>query len=150
MAERIQAKVAQILTARDLVLNKGSTEGVRDGMRFAVLYRKGADVKDPDTGEVLGSVDLPKTFVKVVAVKEHLCVARTFREFRSRGSSVWSVLAASTALSGAAPKTRVETLKTDEARLKDDLDEQESYVKIGDPAIQMLDEEFIGAADEAG
>jgi hypothetical protein len=146
VAERIQAKVAQILTARDLVLNKGSSEGVTVGMRFAVLNRKGADVKDPDTGEVLGSVELPKTFVKVVAVKEHLCIARTFREFKSGGGPLWSLMAA-TSLSAAPPQTRVETLKTDEARLKDELDEKESYVKIGDPAVQMLGEEFTGAAD---
>ena len=143
--ERIEAKVAEILTARDLVLNRGAMDGVAIGMRFAILNRKGADVKDPDTGEVLGSVELPKTFVKVVAVKDRLSIARTFREFKSGGGALWPMLAAS--MSASPPQTRVETLKTDEARLKDELDEKESYVKIGDIAVQMLSEEFTGAAE---
>lgn len=146
MNERIEAKVAQILTARDLVLNKGSIDGVDVGMRFAILNRKGAAVKDPDTGEVLGSVELPKTFVKVVAVKERLSIARTFREFRTGAGALWSIMAATASVTSA-PQTRIETLKTDEARLKDELEEEESYVKIGDPAVQMLGEEFTGAAD---
>lgn len=146
MSERIQAKVAQILTARDLVLNKGFDDGVSVGMRFAILNRKGADVKDPDTGDVLGSVELPKTFVKVVAVKERLSIARTFREFQQGGGALWGLVATSASLS-APPRTTVETLKTDEARLRDELDEKESYVKIGDPAVQMVSEEFTGAAD---
>lgn len=145
MSERIEAKVAQIMTARDLVLNKGSDDGVTVGMRFAILNRKGADIKDPDTGEVLGSVELPKTFVKVVSTKPRLCIARTFRQFRISGGALWAM----SALGGltSPPRTNVETLKTDEARLQDELDERESFVKIGDPAVQMVGEEFSGAAD---
>ena len=147
MAEPIHAKVAEILAVRDLVLNKGSDHGVEVGMRFAVLNRKGADVKDPDTGEVLGSVELPKTFVKVVAVKERLCIARTFREFTTGGGPLWSVMNQNFLGLSSPPSKQFETLKTDEARLKDELDEEESYVKIGDPAVQMFGEEFTGAAD---
>lgn len=146
MSERIEARVAQMLTARDLVLNKGSNDGVSVGMRFAILNRKGADVRDPDTGDILGSVELPKTFVKVVAVKERLCIARTFREFERGGGALWALLASSSSLTSP-PHTSVETLKTDEARLREELDEKESYLKIGDPAVQMLGEEFTGAAD---
>lgn len=145
MSERIEAMVAQIMNARDLVLNKGSEDGVDVGMRFAILNRKGADIKDPETDEVLGSVELPKTFVKVVSTKPRLSIARTFREFRVPGGSLWPM----SALSGLTnpPRTKVETLMTDEARLQDELDEHESFVKIGDPAVQMVGEEFSGAAD---
>lgn len=143
--QRIEARVAQVMTARDLVLNKGSEDGVTVGMRFAILNRKGADIRDPDTDEILGSVELPKTFVKVVSTKPRLSIARTFREFKVPGGSLWAM----SAFSGLAnpPRTEVETLKTDEARLQDELDEHESYVKIGDPAVQMVGEEFSGAAD---
>ena len=145
MAERVEAKVAQILTSRDLVLNKGKRDQVSVGMRFAILNRKGSDVKDPDTGEVLGSVELPKTFVKVVSVQDRICVARTFREFTTQAGPLWAAFG--TSLSAAPPRTTVETLKTNESRLKDELDESGSYVKIGDLAVQMLQEEFTGAAD---
>jgi hypothetical protein len=145
MSERIEAKVAQIMSARDLVLNKGSDDGVAIGMRFAILNRKGADIRDPDTDEVLGSVELPKTFVKIVSTKPRLSIARTFREFRVSGGPLWGMGALSHLADP--PSRRVETLKTDEARLQDELDEHESFVKIGDPAVQMVGEEFSGAAD---
>lgn len=145
MAERITASVARVLTLRDLVLNKGSDDGVIEGMKFAILNSKGADVTDPDTGEVLGSVALPKTFVKVVSVQPRLCVARTFREFKTAGGPLWSAVYSGLGGLSAPPKAEIETLKTDESRLKDELDESESYVKTGDPAVEMLDEEFTGA-----
>jgi predicted solute-binding protein len=40
-----------------------------------------------------------------------------------------------------------ETLKTDERRLQDELSEHESFVKIGDPALQMVGDDFAGALD---
>ncbi len=140
MPDKIEAKVAQILTARDLVLNKGSVDGVQVGMRFAILNRKGADIRDPDTHEILGSVELPKTFVKVVSVKDRLAIARTFRELRTGSGAFWALAALS-----AASRVGPETLKTDEPLVQDELDEAESYVKLGDPAVQMLGEEFPGA-----
>jgi hypothetical protein len=114
MTDRIEGRVAQILTARELVINRGSAEGVEVGMRFAVLNRRGTDIKDPDTGEPLGSVEIEKVLVKVVRVDEHLSVTRTFRTYRVGGSALWALAA----LQGSPPQTVYETLKTDERRLK--------------------------------
>lgn len=130
--------MAEILTGTELVLNRGSDDGVQVGMRFAILNRKGAAIMDPDTGEALGSVDLEKTVVKVVRVDPRLSVARTFRTYRSGGQ----LAGASFARMFEPSVVRVETLRTDERKLKDELDESESYVKIGDPAVQVVGEEF--------
>jgi hypothetical protein len=138
MTDRIEGRVAQILTARELVINRGSAEGVGVGMRFAVLNRHGTDIKDPDTGEVIGSIEIEKVLVKVVRVDEHLSVARTFRTYSVGGGGLWAL----SALQGSPPRTVYETLRTDERRLKDELDEKESYVKIGDPVVQVIGEEF--------
>jgi len=75
----IEAKVAAVLGKMDLVLNKGAADGVQVGMRFAVLDRIGIEIIDPDSHEVIGSLDVEKTVVKVVRVKDRLAVARTFR-----------------------------------------------------------------------
>src|ERR1700729_3501918 len=81
--ERIRGKVAAILSKREVVLNVGSEDGIEIGTKFVILNSKGVDVTDPDTGEVLGTVEVPKTVVKVVRVDNpHLCVARTFRTVR--------------------------------------------------------------------
>lgn len=133
----IRAKVAKIIDARTLVLNKGSADGVEIGMRFAILNRNGAEILDPDTGEVLGAVDVDKTVVKVADVQERVSVARTYRKTPGSGLSV---------LAGMSRAERVETLKTEEATYKQEMSESESLVKVGDEAVQFTGEEF-GVAD---
>ncbi|NCT90137.1 hypothetical protein GXB85_04100 [Cellulomonas sp. APG4] len=143
---RIEAKVARILTARELVLNRGSDAGVEVGMRFAILNRRGNEIIDPETKEVLGSVELPKTFVKVISVDARLCVARTFREFYHPGQrgALDFTSSLSTLMASIPERTEVETLKTDETRMKDEMDEADSFVKTGDPAVQVIGNEYAG------
>jgi hypothetical protein len=148
MADRIRATVAQILTVRELVLNKGAADGVELGMRFAVLNKRGADIVDPETGQPLGSVELPKVQVKVIRLYDHLSVARTFRVFTTRAGPMYAANLLS--VFGAPPTSRVETFRTDEHRLQDELDEKESFVKIGDPAVQVVGDEFGDDADLRG
>lgn len=138
--ERVEAKVARILNARTLVINKGQSAGVEVGMQFAVLNRQGADIKDPETDEVIGSVELPKVIVKVVQVQESMAVASTFREFRRAGLA--DLVRFSDQIVGG---TLVETLRTDERRLdQEELNETESYVRAGDTAVQVVGDEFAG------
>lgn len=137
--QRIKGKVARILTVRELVLNRGAEDGVQVGMRFVVLNNKGNEITDPDTKVVLGSVELPKTFVKVISVETKLAVARTFREFVTPAvkgvNELYNVFGG---LAGRPEQRRIETLRTDESRLKDELNEEDSYVNTGDPVIQIL------------
>lgn len=124
----ITAKVAQILNATDLALNKGEEDGVEVGMKFAVLDPVGRDIKDPDTGEVLDSINIAKTVLKVVQVSARLAVARTFR---SKSTGFLGSFEALTT-------HRSETLRSDERRLQQQLSAKESYVKIGDAAVQYV------------
>ncbi|RFA11986.1 hypothetical protein B7R21_11675 [Subtercola boreus] len=137
--DRIEGKVAQILTEQDLVINRGSLQGVRIGMRFAILSPRGADIKDPDTGEILDSVELAKTFVKIVDVKPKVAVGRTFRTIKSRGTSISAL-----GFAFGTGEDRQETLRTSERRLQQDLSPSDSYVKIGDPAVQVIGDSFAG------
>ncbi len=136
----IEAKVAALLSAQDLAINKGSDDGVHVGMRFAILNEKGADIKDPDTGNPLGSVELAKTLVKIVSVEPKLSVGRTFRTVT--GTS----FARMAGLIGGVDK--VETLRSDASRLQDELHEADSYIKIGDVAKQYKGEEYGGLVYE--
>lgn len=138
---RIEARVARILSIRELVLNKGSNDGILVGMRFAILNSKGADITDPESGEVLGSVEVEKTLVKVVRVYERLSVARTFRTFHTPAGPWYNSLNVIGSMAKP-PTTVVEDLKTDEQRLMDELDEEESYVKVGDLAVQISGDEY--------
>lgn len=146
----IRGKVARILNSRDLAINVGSKDGVVVGMHFDVLDPKGEDIKDPDTGEVLGSVERPKVRVQVVKVQERLSVASTYKKRQVNVGGQGAGLSGGFAEFFLPPKlvTKYETLKTTE-RTWEDLEESESYVKIGDPVVQVVSEVEVGEAESA-
>jgi hypothetical protein len=72
----VEGKVAKILGNSEIVLNRGSADGVRAGMIFEVFAPDGEEVWDPDTGETLGTVEDVKAQAEVTEVKERLAVAR--------------------------------------------------------------------------
>lgn len=79
--EAIRGKVARILNSRELAINVGAADGVKVGMYFDVLDPKGEDIKDPDSGEVLGSLERPKVRVKLrrfrTTCRSHLLIRPT-------------------------------------------------------------------------
>ncbi len=81
MTEPIRGKVAQVLSSHDIALNVGSANGVAVGMDFDVIEQ--AEIKDPDTEEMLGLIELPKVRVRVTDVQERLAVASTYRETKT-------------------------------------------------------------------
>lgn len=134
----ITGYVAKILNSRQLVINKGKVNGVKKGMIFKVLDTKGENIKDPESGKILGSIERPKVSLRIIQVKSKIAVAETFKskEVNVGGEGV--------ALTGFAkmfepPKyiKQFETLKTNE-RTWEDLDESQSYVKSGDPVKQEI------------
>lgn len=143
--EPIEGLVAQILNARELVINRGSTHGVRPDMIFEVLADEADDIVDPETGESLGSVDRPKVPVRVIQVKDRLAVARTFRSREKNVGGAGGVgLGGLPALQSFnrmfdPPRfVRVyDTFKSDHATWEN-IEEEDSYVKIGDRVRQSL------------
>lgn len=96
----------------------------------------------PDTKEILGSVDRPKVRVKVTKVQARLSVASTFRKEKINIGGTGEGHFGSIGLLAQRlmpPKyvTKYQTLKTDEVTWED-LDEEQSYVKSGDPVVQVL------------
>lgn len=132
----IRGKVARVLNAREVAINKGQQDGVEVGMIFKILSTKGLSITDPETGEPLGSVDLEKVKVKVTIVQELIAVASTYKTRRinvgGSGFAVGSIFDP--------PKweTRVETLKIDEAAIEE-LDEADAFVRTGDPVVQHIE-----------
>lgn len=131
----IEGLVADVLTDRELVINRGTKQGVEIGMRFRILANRGTDIKDPENGQVLGTVEVLKTVVKIVEVKENLSVGRTFRTLKESGGA----LATQSAIANLfkLPATHVETLEKGGRFSKTELSPDDSYVKIGDRAIQF-------------
>jgi hypothetical protein len=137
---RIEGKVARVLNRQELVMNVGEKDGVKRGMTFAVLNPKGVDIVDPDSKDKLGSVEIPKVMLKVARVQPRLSVARTFRTTRKNvGGSVGLGL---DLFRGPEWVEETETLRLEDKPYVEELSEEESYVKIGDPVVQVLGDEF--------
>jgi hypothetical protein len=139
MSNSIAGKVARILNSRELAINKGSIDGVKIGMLFDVLDPKGEDIIDPVSLEILGSIERPKVRVKIIKVQERLSVASTYK---SREINVGGYAQDISRLSDLfkPPKyvKKFETLKTEETTWED-LEEQDSYVKTGDPVVLVIE-----------
>ena len=67
------ARVAQVINPIQLVINRGSIHDVKLGQRM-LIYRKGdQEIKDPESGESLGYLELVKGTGQVIHVQEKIC-----------------------------------------------------------------------------
>ncbi len=139
----IRGKIARILSTREVALNIGEQNGVALGMLFDIVSEAGLDIRDPDTDKELGSVELPKVRVKVARVYEKLSVASTYRTKRVNIGGRNADLSIHSLFQPPKWETRYETLEWDESfeHSSEDLDEHGSYVSIGDPVVQVLDDD---------
>ena len=140
-AKPIRGKIAKILSGREVALNVGRQHNVEVGMLFDILVPGIEEIKDPDTGEVLGTTARvkAKARVKVASVDDKFSLAATFRQKRVNigGSGIGNLLPSFYE----PPRwvTRVETIETRE-KPNMQLTENERYVAIGDPVIQVFEE----------
>lgn len=134
----IMGKVAGILNERELVMNLGSEHGVQDGMKFKVMESE-RQIIDPDSLEVLGEIDREKIRVKITEVKPKYSIGSTYQTYRV------TIGGAFTNLSNALfePRrevTRVRTLRADNNTYLEPMDENKSFVKVGDSVVQVDEE----------
>lgn len=66
-------KIVKIINEYRVVVNAGSNDSVHDGDILEV-YVPGSEVKDPDTGEDLGTLDYVKAKLRVVDTFPRMCV----------------------------------------------------------------------------
>ena len=149
MTQPIRGKVARVLNAREIAINIGTTHGAQIGMYFDVRDPNDQDIPDPDTGEVLGSIDRPKVRVKITRVEDKLSVASTYKSTRVNvgglGSHSTAILEATLGFDRLSkvfmpPKwvTKYETLQKTE-KTPEPFDEKDSKVKTGDLVVQVLE-----------
>lgn len=135
-AGQITGKVAEIVSDRELILNRGSAHGVEKGMYFNILDTTTDRIKDPETGEVLGGFRRIKISVVAVEVAEKITLAQTFRSKTvNLGGQGLGFSAMASMLSEPRYVERVETLKLDPSAAKP-LGASESVVSVGDPFEQ--------------
>lgn len=129
----IEGLVANILNARELVINIGSQDGVSKGKRFKVLADTPAEIRDPQTNEVLGVIDREKVRVEVTEAQPRLAVCRTYETITTGGRAIIPDLSDILGPRRTVPKT----LKAQDAAYLPPLSESESYVKRGDRVVEI-------------
>lgn len=98
--EPVKGRVARLVSDDELIINKGSEQGVEVGMIFEVLDERTLDVRDPETGEDLGSIFRSKARVVVRRVSEKMAIAE-----RYGSASILSTSSLGTILGGRTPRS---------------------------------------------
>ncbi len=130
----LEGKVAKVLTEREVVINIGQAQGVKKGMRFAILAATPEEITDPDTGEKLDMVDRTKVLVEATEVRPKITICSTFRTTTIPAGAFGTF---SVGRLFAPPQEVFETLRTEDSSLPLPLSPDESYVKIGDRVKQV-------------
>jgi len=135
----IEGKVAAILNERDLIINRGSDAGVKEGMRFQVTGKE-KPITDPDTGEVLVHLPVEKIRVKIVEVQPKYAIGKTYQTYVVNIGGIAPDF--SSLFRSRQEVTRVRTLRSDDSIALAPLDEASSFVKVGDPVVQVEDQVY--------
>jgi len=130
----IRGKVAEVVSDRELILNKGAVDGVIEGDYFKVLNPNTMNVVDPETGEQLGGFNVIKIVVVAIQVADRVTLARTFRRKTVNIGGTASFGMASVIRGMQEPKyvEQIERLRLDEAAPRP-LAPGDSIVSVGDP-----------------
>lgn len=145
----IKAKVADLLDARTLVLNKGINAGVKRGMYFMIYASDGRQIIDPDTKEILGILPIPRVAVRITKVEEAYSVAETYK-FKTVNEGGMNTTIGSISGYFAPPKyvKKYQTFEIDNRKSKS-IDQQKSIVKIGDMAEQFEENDAINEGTDS-
>jgi hypothetical protein len=72
----ILGQVIRVLTPTELVINRGLSHGISSASRFLV-FALGDEVKDPDTGESLGQLEIVRGRGEAKHVQEKMTTIRS-------------------------------------------------------------------------
>lgn len=140
-ATRKSGQVAKILNSREIIINRGTEDGVETGMLFAILDRNPSEISDPETGELLGVIRRPQARVEVTRVEARLSFARTLSRRVNVGGVGRDWARLSQIFEPPQYELRHEPLRTDEPMWDDQGDR---YIRPGDPIEQVFDSEYAG------
>ena len=130
----IEGKIARVLNTRELVINRGSENGVAQDMEFAVMEPQ-LSILDPETRESLGSLEREKIRVRVFETYLKFSLARTYETFTAHVPS--DLEQAMTAYRGRTV-TRVRKIIIESpGQNTATIGQEGSTIQIGDPVVQI-------------
>ena len=127
----IEGKVARVLNERDLVVNKGSEAGVKEGMKFKIT-EPDIVIVDPDTKESLGMLNREKIRVNIVDVQPKFSIGKTYETY--------TVNTFPNVISFTTTRRVVRKLRSGQGEELKATDQSGDFVEIGDPVVQIEDD----------
>ena len=109
------AQVAKVLEDGSVVVNRGANDGVADGQSY-LIFTPGEEVRDPETGEDLGRIEIVKGRGKVIHTQERLAIIRMDRPDHERTKTLSEIMATLSGRDEEASAVQVEV--GDHARLE--------------------------------
>ncbi len=85
------AKVVKVIDDYKLVINRGEISGIREGQRMLVYNTSEEEIKDPQTGESLGYLDLVRGTGTIIFVQEKISILQSDRT-NNKGSRLLQLL----------------------------------------------------------
>lgn len=76
-------KVAKVINQFKVVINIGSDDGIEIGQRFLIYSISEDDIKDPETGESLGNLEIVKGTGVVTHVQDKMATVESDRESKA-------------------------------------------------------------------
>ena len=70
MSNQFICSVAKVLSPTQLVINKGSNAGLKEGLRFLIYQLSDDDIIDPITKQSLGKLEIVKGTGKIVHLQD--------------------------------------------------------------------------------
>jgi hypothetical protein len=96
--KRQLARVVTILDyGNEAVINRGANDGVQVGDRYLV-YGLGPELKDPETGEGLGQLEIVRGRAAVVHVQQRMATLRSVETRQARRRHIGGLAALGTTL----------------------------------------------------
>ena len=77
----LAGKVAAVINRRELIINRGADAGVQEGMKFKVMDHL-LEITDPESREILGTLEREKVRVKVSEVHPKFSIAMTYETYQ--------------------------------------------------------------------
>ena len=120
MEEKIY-KVIKIIDDTSIVINAGSDDGITTADKFEI-FTIGNEIKDPDTGEILGTLDTIKDTVSVDNLFPKMCICRDVMVIKGLSNYMNELT-----------KVKYQTLNVDVTQISGGLSE-DLTIRIGDKA----------------
>lgn len=126
MKETISGNVIRILNDREIVLNKGTADGLQEGDYIGIVDPQTQDLLDPITNENLGGIRRYKVALRVTQLADQVAIAATYRTREIPGKLDLSI-----AFGPRVARTEVERLRLAKDAAQP-IPESESRVQAGD------------------